>query len=177
MCCDLVFAYHGLMIANVRLLLQHYQGWTFLEGVYFWFVTFSTIGFGDYVAVVTYPRSIKQLSCNSSTNRFSGDGLIYARESTAINVFHVILGSFLAIVNLCSVSSVVSAIMAAIEERKCYTQCIGCVLRETQNRVGDEQRNCSEQRDTGIADLSMENVGFQNGQTTTLSVTEISEKS
>ena len=32
------------------------EGWTFAEGIYVWFITFTTIGFGDYV-----PNSITRL--------------------------------------------------------------------------------------------------------------------
>ena len=42
-----------LMVAGMILLLagigKSYEGWTFFEGVYFAFITLSTIGFGDYV--------------------------------------------------------------------------------------------------------------------------------
>ena len=36
------------IVANGRLVMST-QGWTFVESVYFWFVTLTTIGFGDYV--------------------------------------------------------------------------------------------------------------------------------
>lgn len=42
-----------LMVTGMILLLagigKSYEGWTFFEGVYFAFITLSTIGFGDYV--------------------------------------------------------------------------------------------------------------------------------
>lgn len=42
-----------LMVTGMILLLagigKTYEGWTFFEGVYFAFITLSTIGFGDYV--------------------------------------------------------------------------------------------------------------------------------
>lgn len=42
-----------IMVAGMILLLagigKSYEGWTFFEGVYFAFITLSTIGFGDYV--------------------------------------------------------------------------------------------------------------------------------
>ena len=42
-----------IMVTGMILLLagigKSYEGWTFFEGVYFAFITLSTIGFGDYV--------------------------------------------------------------------------------------------------------------------------------
>ena len=35
-----------LLMAGVSI---HYDKWTFVEGMYVWFVTFTTIGFGDYI--------------------------------------------------------------------------------------------------------------------------------
>jgi hypothetical protein len=38
-----------LTICAGGLAQRYLEGWTFLEGVYAWFVTLSTIGYGDYV--------------------------------------------------------------------------------------------------------------------------------
>ena len=50
------------MIGMVLLLAGlsvHYEGWTFFEGIYFAFITLSTIGFGDYLPSSPHQRSHK----------------------------------------------------------------------------------------------------------------------
>lgn len=37
------------MILALAALAMQYEGWTYFEGIYFAFITLSTIGFGDYV--------------------------------------------------------------------------------------------------------------------------------
>ena len=37
------------MLMILAALAMDYEGWTFFEGIYFGFITLSTIGFGDYV--------------------------------------------------------------------------------------------------------------------------------
>ena len=45
----LIFAVMVLILCAFGLTQSYLEGWTFLEGVYAWFVTLSTIGYGDYV--------------------------------------------------------------------------------------------------------------------------------
>ena len=63
-----VFLFSLMMVLIVvsGVSLMHLVGWSVVEGVYFWFVTFTTIGFGDYVSYK--PQRIKELSINSSDN-------------------------------------------------------------------------------------------------------------
>ena len=44
-----IFAIVITMILALAGLAMHYEGWTYFEGIYFAFITLSTIGFGDYV--------------------------------------------------------------------------------------------------------------------------------
>ena len=37
-----------------------FEGWSFMEGVYAWFITFTTIGFGDYVQFESHARKVAQ---------------------------------------------------------------------------------------------------------------------
>lgn len=60
--CTVIFLLWGLLFHLVLppLLFMHFEGWTYLEGLYFSFITLTTVGFGDYVAGVNpsinYPR-------------------------------------------------------------------------------------------------------------------------
>ena len=38
----------------------YFENWTFIEGLYAWFTTFTTIGFGDYVMFESLVRSVDQ---------------------------------------------------------------------------------------------------------------------
>lgn len=49
------------------------ENWTFMEGLYAWFITFSTIGFGDYV-----PHSRKLARGEISKTSLLIQGLIFA---------------------------------------------------------------------------------------------------
>ncbi|XP_026148927.1 potassium channel subfamily K member 5-like isoform X1 [Mastacembelus armatus] len=60
--CTALFLLWGLLVHLVLppFVFRHLEGWTYLEGIYFSFITLTTVGFGDYVAGVNpnieYPR-------------------------------------------------------------------------------------------------------------------------
>lgn len=56
MACTLMFFLHVL----VSVLAIFFENWSFLEGYYAWFITFTTIGFGDYVQFETLQKEIDQ---------------------------------------------------------------------------------------------------------------------
>ena len=55
-----------LIVINEQAIVTHLD-WTLVEGLYFWFITFSTIGFGDYV--LRPPQRIKPLFTDVSANK------------------------------------------------------------------------------------------------------------
>ena len=73
--------------------------WSFIEGFYFWFITFTTTGYGDYV-----PGD----SSNTHDGKLKNVGL-----RTANIAFHIVW----TMLGLCVVSSVLSALAAFIEKR------------------------------------------------------------
>lgn len=103
------------LIALNGVLLKNQTDWTIVEGVYFWFITFTTIGFGDYV--LGRPQRITKLSLNSSKYQESYESL--NEEQTAFVIFLDFFFTFYVIFTLCIVSSVLNAIMAVVEERRC----------------------------------------------------------
>ena len=152
-----------VLILVLTFLLAAQMDWTLVEGVYFWFITLTTVGFGDYIPQKT-PKPIK-LTSKNYTNE---DKSPYTEDNTSL-FFLSLWYIFVCMFGLCIVSSVLNSIMAALEERKCRPRCPGCVRRKSQNHVENEQQNSPEQ-DEG---LSMENYGFQKENNGSLSVTEI----
>ncbi|KAK7886656.1 hypothetical protein WMY93_026277 [Mugilogobius chulae] len=66
--CTVCFLLWGLIVHLVipPLVFMSVEGWTYLEGLYFSFITLTTVGFGDYVAGVNpniqYPRLYRVLA-------------------------------------------------------------------------------------------------------------------
>ena len=151
-----------IVLTMIGGLVEVLKNWTLVEGVYFWFVTLTTIGFGDFLPYKT-TRRIRKLSPNGPE--------LYEEKS-----YDVYMGMFLSlqsILGLCVVSSVLNSIMAAIEESKCHPRCPGCVPRNTQDHMDIEQNNTPSERDADMTYLEMENIDYQKENITTLSVNEI----
>ena len=141
--------------------LQIFQNLSLREGVYFWFITCTTVGFGDYVPQKMTKR-IRQLS-STSTETFE------VEETISIEMFFMIE----CVIGLCVVSSVLNSIMAAIEERNWRPRCRGCIPRKAHDHAGIEQNNTLEQRESDEAHSKMENVAYQKENITTLSINDI----
>ena len=145
-----------LMIAN-SFLTKLLQGWTLVEGMYYWFITCTTIGFGDYV--FQQPQKIKQLSVNGSGK--------FVRDADEKKLIFVVLQKKLitlySLIALCIVASVLNSIMAAIEERRCPPPCPGCLPLKTQDHQDDNvQHDIPKQYESDhITCLNMENTGMQ----------------
>lgn len=84
-----------LMIIFGAILTSHTDGWTFIEGCYFTFISVSTIGFGDYVV---------------------NDGELKSTDHA--KTFAVNFTIVLITLGLCVVSSVLCSVSAMIEERQ-----------------------------------------------------------
>lgn len=134
---------------------QTFKNLTVTEGVYMWYITFTTIGFGDYVP---FKRS-------RTVVKFSEDGLRYHGElSDSEKPFPDYFGWLIlsiGILGLCVVSAVLNSIMAVIEERKFRPRCHGCIPRKIQNHTNSKQPNPSEQAEIGETCLEIENCGFE----------------
>uniref|UniRef100_A0A3Q2PHD2 Potassium channel, subfamily K, member 5b n=1 Tax=Fundulus heteroclitus TaxID=8078 RepID=A0A3Q2PHD2_FUNHE len=65
--CTALFLLWGLLVHLVMppVVFMYVEGWSYLEGIYFSFITLTTVGFGDYVAGVNpdmeYPRLYRVL--------------------------------------------------------------------------------------------------------------------
>ena len=131
----------SLMVALIVIngsLMRYLFKWKLIEGVYFWFVTLTTIGFGDYVPAKS--QKIKGLSINISQNQEGKDEAAVSGTTTSLVFFGIFYTCYL-ILCLCIVSSVLNSIIAAIEESKCHRQCSGCLPQKPRVYPVNEQNN------------------------------------
>ena len=152
----ILFSFMVLLIVVSALCIRD-SNWSFVEGIYFWFVTFTTIGFGDYI--LWKPTRIKKLSFNRSKthNNKSSDAL---QRQTTFAIFKDLLKAFYYIVALCIVSSVLNAIAALMEERRCHTTCPCCIPRK--KKKTDPKDPDEEERQTSIPDERDFNVEYSD---------------
>lgn len=146
-----LFSIMVLSILTAGFLSMPLRNWSIVESVYFWFVTFTTIGFGDYV--LREPRKFTQLSLNISVNEGS-------KRSTS-KIITVLVGLFPALLALCIVSSVINSIMAVMEKRRCHPPCSGCISPKTQDHAEKEQSESTERRENNTVFSSFGTHDFQ----------------
>ena len=171
----ILFSLMVMTIVGNGLLMMFFAGWSLVEGVYFCFVTLTTIGFGDYTTRSS--QRITHLTINNSKNQQNHTfEAVDAGDMTA-SIFGGLFFTFYFILCLCIVSSVLNAIVAAMEQKKCRLRCSGCVPRKAKNNnninVDTEQNNTPEKHETNTTYLSMRNFGFQKENIASLPVTEI----
>lgn len=155
-----------LMIAAGHSAKALIEEWTFVEGVYFWFITFSTIGFGDYVIREPTTR-IKKFSVNDSVYQENMDASDDNARPQTTQVITLWLLKFIYLINLCIVSSVLNSIMLALEKRRCHPRCRGCFSHKTEDHENSEQYNPPQQSENGILNmthLSTNKFGFCEGR-------------
>ncbi|XP_078377577.1 two pore potassium channel protein sup-9-like [Oculina patagonica] len=103
------FTTFTLMILSIcagGLTQVYLEGWSFVEGVYAWFATLSTIGYGDYFPGLDLVRQALQ----SSNSRIS---ILIILSASAMPL----LGG------LCVVSGVLNSLVEAAEEFRIATRC------------------------------------------------------
>lgn len=146
-----LFSIMVISILTAGFLSMPLRNWSIVESVYFWFVTFTTIGFGDYV--LREPRKFTQLSLNISVNEGS-------KRSTS-KIITVLVGLFPALLALCIVSSVINSIMTVMEKRRCHPPCSGCISPKTQDHAEKEQSESTEMRENNTVFSSFGTHDFQ----------------
>lgn len=58
------------------LLFSHMEGWSYVEGFYFSFITLSTVGFGDYVIGESPQQAMGGAAGDSSASAATSTGLL-----------------------------------------------------------------------------------------------------
>jgi len=94
-----------LTLCAFGLTQSYLEGWTFIEGIYAWFVTLSTIGYGDYV-----PNWSLLLRCEESLNSKITLGLV------------IFASALPAMAALSVVSGVLNSLVEALEELRINSQ-------------------------------------------------------
>ena len=136
------------------------QNWTFVQGVYFCFVSFSTIGFGDFFVSANQPIPLKQLVIKSSNA--SKIYLVNSSKGAALKGARCILFALLVMLALCIVSSVLNSVIAAIEELKYINYyCLICSHRKIHNRDNDEPINNTRNLEVDKPNSDKGNLGLQ----------------
>lgn len=96
---------------------KYLEGWTFVEGIYAWFATLSTIGYGDYVPGLNV--MIKILKESDSGSKTSVWLILSAMALPSL-------------AGLCMVSGVLNSLVEALEEFKIqFRVCENCSRYET----------------------------------------------
>ena len=65
-----------ILLLLASLSSTYFEEWSFTEGLYAWFITFTTIGFGDYVQFESHGKKVTH--GNSSTVHLLLHGIIFA---------------------------------------------------------------------------------------------------
>ena len=167
----LVLATFVLILVNGSVMTILFD-WSFIESVYFWFVTLTTIGFGDYTIVKS--QRIRKLNINISQNYEEEKDV--ARKLT-LTIVSSIFYTFYLILCLCIVSSLLNSIVSYIEECKFRTPCPGCVPRTTRDQPENEVNISKEKCLKEFSFSNQNNLGFQmGGDKTAMSVVDLELK-
>ena len=151
----ILFSLMVMLIISFALFIVNKTDMSLVECIYFWFITFTTIGFGDYVPG-KIPQKINQLSVNSSRNHEN------KRESNeeTVPLYITIFFLLFCVFGFCVVSSVLNSIMVVFQVEGYRPRCPGCIPRKIGDHV-DNKEIAAEQSGTKITNLNMENTGIE----------------
>ena len=124
-CALLCFFLTVAMLCLGALLSMMTSHWTFLEGIYFWYISFTTVGFGDYVPPTVHGIT-KEPHSSEATHLLT---------EIALQAFY----SLWFVPGLCMVASVISSIQDALEKSPYQGACFGCLATNSYG-VGEALR-------------------------------------
>ena len=163
-----LFSLMVIFLMVFALLLVNSTDMTLVQCVYFWFVTYTTIGFGDYVPG-KIPQSIQRLSFNSSANH--DNKATKSLQEFDVPVYVTIFYLLFCMLGFCVVSSVLNSIVAALEVEGHRPWCSWCNSRNIQNH-DDGNPLSAVHSDMGVANLNKESSRSVNENVISLSFTE-----
>ena len=158
----ILFTLLFLFIVINRLAITEHRDWSIIEGVYFWFITFTTIGFGDYV--LNKSKRIRKISVSMFTNKSISQENEHASggDLSGRHIFFLIYF----ILCLCIVSSALNSIMAIIAERKYRRRFPGCAPRKTKHNMYNKKgENQNVREPVVMTHFRIGNVQFQKENT------------
>ena len=145
--------------------------WSFIEALYFWFVTLTTIGFGDYVPVKS--QRIEKLSINISKRRLKEEGLDAVAERTYTHFTRIFYPLYF-ILCLCLVSTTLNSIVSYLEESTFRASCPGRVPNRIQAGTENELSILTEYLPSDFSSSNGDKIGVQGtGNITRLSIAEL----
>ena len=114
--CSLIIV---LLISATGVSTNHLEDWSFVEGLYSWFITFTTIGFGDYVHLKSLGRKVE-----------------HGETSKTRLVFYAILFELPSVVGLSLMSCILTCLVDSMDQlrdlRDRFTNCcptFNCLAR------------------------------------------------
>lgn len=149
-CFVIISSILAVLVCGVAGLEVVFENWAFLDGVYCWFVTFTTIGFGDFVPFAQY----REKHQNSDQWRVYVAGILFTIPF---------------IIGLCLVSSLLNVLLQGSEKIKihfhkicsCCGQQTGSVTEVNEENSKrdirlqsfgvDQQKNCTANREMNEA--------------------------
>ena len=148
----ILFSIMTIILLSYTLICMSWNGLTFVEGVYFWFVTFTTIGFGDYLPIIRQEIATPLEIKNSSKDKSYHTPSVFF---TGVAFYTFIL------IGLCIVSSVLDSIMKILEERRLRPRFPTCVPRKSKKQVKSEKCDIPDKEETENDLSDLENYGFR----------------
>ena len=133
-----------LLGATLQIYTDHTDDMTFLVGFYFWFVSFTTIGYGDYVPGFSKATAFSQ----------DGEHSKNAAVRTANIAFHLTWTTL----GLCVVSSALNALAEFMEKRstanRLRRKCCPCFMDDSYG-----VKNC-DRRDSKVEEENYQSVTY-----------------
>jgi len=125
-----LFIMSAFIICTSAALYHHVEGWTYVESIYFAFVSYATIGFGDFV-------TLQHLS-------YGGWEIVYRLVAFGVMVF-----GCCCIYSLLNVTSIVikrflNWIINTLDCPCCF--CCGCLTKRIQRNLSSRRRTARSQR-------------------------------
>lgn len=129
-CAVLTFSLMVVYICLASVVQVIWENWSFTDAFYAWFITFTTVGFGDFIPY---------------------EGLVPRENSFATAIFHI-CGTFPAIFGLCLVASVINALFRVFDgdEKQRVSRLSFCCESCERKDLTDGNLQSANETDSGV---------------------------